>query len=270
MIVRLHWWKEFRKDGLQNYGDLMSKYLVQKLSKKIVFTTRDKSNTYIKKIIKPYYIVIGSIIGAANKNAIVWGSGIIAKNQEVNNAKFLAVRGPETRKRLLELNFEVPEIYGDPAILLPKFIKNNTSKKYKLGVIPHFVDYPDIYAKLKLDNRIKVINLLTNDVEKTTQDIFECEQIISSSLHGVIVPHAYQIPALWVRFSNRLSGDDIKFYDYYQSVNINFEKQIDMAIDDLSYELFIEILNRLTSLVLPDHSHIINMQNKLMDVCPFK
>ncbi|SFD25431.1 hypothetical protein SAMN04489722_106236 [Algibacter lectus] len=74
MIVRLHWWKEFRKDGLQNYGDLMSKYLVQKLSKKIVFTTRDKSNTYIKKIIKPYYIVIGSIIGAANKNAIVWGS----------------------------------------------------------------------------------------------------------------------------------------------------------------------------------------------------
>jgi hypothetical protein len=43
-----------------------------------------------------------------------------------------------------------------------------------------------------------------------------------------------------------------------------------MAIDDLSYELFIEILNRLTSLVLPDHSHIINMQNKLMDVCPFK
>jgi hypothetical protein len=270
MFIRLHWWKEFRKDGLQNYGDLMSKYLVKKISKKLVFTTRSSYNKYLKKIIKPYYIVIGSVIGAANKNAIVWGSGIISKNQVVNNALFLAVRGPETRKRLLQLNFEVPEIYGDPAILLPKFIKNKTLKKYKLGIIPHFVDYPDVFAKLKLDKSIKVINLLTNDVEKTTQDIFECEQIISSSLHGVIVPHAYQIPALWVRFSNRLSGDDIKFYDYYQSVNINFEKQIDIPIDDLSYELLISILNKSTSLLLPEHSHIINMQNKLMDVCPFK
>jgi hypothetical protein len=33
MFVRLQWWKEFREDGLQNYGDLMSYYLVKNLPK---------------------------------------------------------------------------------------------------------------------------------------------------------------------------------------------------------------------------------------------
>ena len=187
MIIRLHWWKEFRDDGLQNYGDLLSKYLVEKLSKKVVVSTRSKLNKYLKRLVKPYYIVIGSIIGAANKNAIVWGSGIISRNQNIENATFLAVRGPETRKRLIKLGYNVPEIYGDPAILLPNFIKNETVKKYKIGIIPHFVDYEKVMQMIPKNENIRVINLLTNSVEKTTKEILECKTILSSSLHGVLV-----------------------------------------------------------------------------------
>ena len=270
MLIRLHWWKEFRKDGLQNYGDLMSKYLVQKLSKKIVATTRSPLNRYLKRIIKPYYIVIGSVIGAASKNAVVWGSGIISSNQVVNNATFLAIRGPQTRNRLLELGYNVPEVYGDPALLIPLYIPNKNIKKFKLGVIPHFVDYEKVNNALKSDSRIKVIKLLTNNVEKTTHDILECEQIISSSLHGVIVPHAYGIPALWIKFSDKLSGDNIKFYDYYESVNIEFKKEIIIEYNKLTYNKLIETFSETDNILLPEKKKLEQLQNQLLKACPFK
>lgn len=269
MLIRLHWWKEFRSDGLQNYGDLMSKYLVRKLSKKIVISTRSKSNRYLKKIIKPYYIVIGSVIGAAHKNAIVWGAGIISKNQEIHDATFLAVRGPETRKRLLNLGFKCPEIYGDPALLLPNFIKDNTIKKYDIGIIPHFVDYQLIKQTILENKSIKVINLLTNSVEKTTKEILECKSIISSSLHGVILGHAYSIESLWVKFSNNLSGDDIKFYDYYQSMEIDFKNKIEIDAKNLNKQLIIELLNTNKEVLLPSEIILKKRQEELMASCPF-
>lgn len=269
MFIRLHWWKEFREDGLQNYGDLMSKYLVKKLSKKIVIATRSKSNRYLKRFFKSYYIAIGSVIGASNKNSIVWGSGIITKDQEVNNATFLAVRGPQTRKRLLKLNFNVPEIYGDPAILLPNFIKDKQEKKYDIGIIPHFVDYEMIKQTISEDKDMKIINLLTNSVEKTTKEILECKSIISSSLHGVIVGQAYGIESLWVKFSNNLSGDDIKFFDYYQSMEIDFKNSIDINVKDLNKHLIEILLKDNKDVLLPSATILENRRGGLMASCPF-
>lgn len=269
MFIRLHWWKEFRADGLQNYGDLMSLYLVKKLSKKIVFSTRSKSNKYLKKIIKPYYIVIGSVIGAASENAIIWGSGIISKDQIVNNAKFLAVRGPQTRKRLLELNYKVPEVYGDPAILLPNFIKDDVVKKYDIGIIPHFVDYQIVKKAIIEDSSIKVINLLTNSIEKTTKEILECKSIISSSLHGLIVGQAYGIESLWVKFSNNLSGDDIKFFDYYQSMKIDFKNVVEMDPKKLNKKQLTEALIDCKEVLLPNIVVLKDRQEGLIVSCPF-
>lgn len=269
MILRLYWWKEFRKDKFQNYGDLMSRYIVKKLSGKIILDSRSRFNKFYKKITKKHYIVIGSIIGSANKHSIVWGSGIISRKQEVGNANFLAVRGPKTRERLLELGYNVPEVYGDPAILLPLFIKNNVPKKYKIGIIPHFVDYEAVKNALEHDNRITVINLLTKNVEFTTKQILECEQIVSSSLHGVIVPHAYGIPALWVKFSEKLSGDNIKFYDYYLSVNVHFTNEKLINPKDLSFQLLEEILSNGNATLLPEEEYLKKMQEKLLESCPF-
>jgi hypothetical protein len=41
----------------------------------------------------------------------------------------------------------------------------------------------------------------------------------SSSSHGIIV-HAYGIPAVWQKFSNKVFGDDIKYQDYMESVEV--------------------------------------------------
>ena len=209
-MIRLFWWQEKRENKKENYGDLMSKYLVEKISNKKIISISHPSKGLYRRIFK-HYLVIGSIISAANKNSIVWGSGIIKKDENIRDAKYLAVRGPKTRARILEKGFDCPECYGDPAILMPDYFSPNVSKKYVIGIAPHYIDYKQVKDQFENDSSIKVIDLLANNVEKTTIEILECKRIISSSLHGVIVSQAYNIPALWLKFSNKLSGDNIKF-----------------------------------------------------------
>jgi hypothetical protein len=43
---------------------------------------------------------------------------------------------------------------------------------------------------------------------------------VSSSLHGIILAHAYGIPVAWTEFSTGLKGDGVKFLDHYASVGI--------------------------------------------------
>jgi hypothetical protein len=60
------------------------------------------------------------------------------------------------------------------------------------------------------------------DVENIITKICNSKYIVSSSLHGIILAHAYGKKALWVNMfgNNKLHGDSIKFFDYYASINI--------------------------------------------------
>jgi hypothetical protein len=266
--IRLYWWQEKRKNGKENYGDLMSKYLIEKISKRKVITVSHPSKRLYKYLYK-HYIVIGSIISSANKNSIVWGSGIIKKNDNIREAEFLAVRGPETRSRILEKGYSCPECYGDPALLMPNYFNSKVKKKHRIGIIPHYVDYIEVKKQFSDDSFVKVIDLLTYDVEKTTIEILECETIISSSLHGVIVSQAYKIPALWIKFSNKLSGDNIKFYDYYKSVGITFKNEIFIVPKNLNQQLIENLFKENKNVLLANDSFLEQRNKNLIESCPF-
>jgi len=217
----LFYWSEIKfifKDR-ENYGDLLSRYLVEKISGQKVEWVHPKKQSWFKWN-KKNYLAIGSIIHHATKDSIVWGSGIIDREQKVTKADFRAVRGPRTRDFLINLGYECPEIYGDPALLLPEFYNPPVKKKYRLAVIPHYHDFN--LAKEIFGNTpdILVIDLMTMDVEDVTRQILSCAKSISSSLHGLIVSHAYNIPCVWVEFSKKLFGDGVKFTDYFESMAI--------------------------------------------------
>ncbi|NJX17587.1 polysaccharide pyruvyl transferase family protein, partial [Tamlana crocina] len=96
-------------------------------------------------------------------------------------------RGPRTREYLLKLGYDCPEVYGDPAILLLDYYHPSISKKYKLGIVPHYHDYENALKIFGGREEVKVVDLLTMNVEATTTEILECERILSTSLHGLIV-----------------------------------------------------------------------------------
>lgn len=250
--VRSYWW--FGK-GNRNFGDLLTPYLIEKIASKKPFLCSRHS-------FKEYYVVTGSILGQTNRNAIVWGSGILSTKDKITfPKKIFAVRGPLTRQRLLDLGYNCPEVYGDPALLLPRFYKPKVKKRYTLGIIPHYVDYELIKQQIKSD-KVLVINLL-DPIEKVIEDINKCKRTISSSLHGLIVSHAYKIPSVWVEFSDKLAGDGTKFNDYFLSVGIKPYKPFNLRKLPVSEKELIKIAQSRTDKIEID-------LDKLMGVCPFK
>ena len=260
--IKLFWWSEIylMNKPRENFGDLVGKYLVEKISKKRIIFVHPKKQKW-KHYLQPIYATAGSILAHVTPQCIVWGSGIINKEQKVEAAKFLSVRGPQTRKRLLEQGYQVPELYGDPALLLPKYHAPIIKKSYKFGIVPHYVDFETVKHEFKDHNEIKVIDLMTNSIEEVIDQFLTCEKIYSSSLHGLIVAHAYKIPAIWIKPSDKLFGDDIKFQDYFESVGIQ------MYIPETSISLDSNDFKKHSQ---PNFQRIVDCQNDLMKSCPFK
>ena len=195
--IRLFWWNEkvIQGKSKENYGDLLGKYLVEKISGKAVVFAWPKKWSFLDYF-QPIYVTIGSILTNVNHKCVVWGSGIISQEYGIKKAQFLAVRGPQTRKFLLKLGYQVPEIFGDPALLLPRFFYPKVEKKYKFGIVPHYNDWKKVKDWFIDNSELLVIDMMTTNIESKTIEFLQCEKIISSSLHGIIVAHAYRIPAI--------------------------------------------------------------------------
>jgi pyruvyltransferase len=207
-----------------NFGDILNPIIANYFGKKQVRRiSKRKSKSF------EHYYMIGSILQRCNSNSIIWGSGFIAEDSTCKELpkKVLAVRGPLTRKKLISMGVECPEIYGDPALLLPEIYNPTTiDKKYKLGIIPHYHDKNDGWLKSHFSKNpmIKIIDVQNKNPLKVVDQMLACEKIVSSSLHGIIIADAYKIPSIWVEFSDKVFGAGFKFRDYFQSVNRNVEQ----------------------------------------------
>jgi len=249
----------------KNWGDALNPILIQNISGKTpLIVTKHTHNVRNASI----YSAIGSVLERANinncghGNLIVWGTGFISSQGrlKVRPKEICAVRGPLTRERLLVQGHECPEIYGDPALLYPKFYKPESQKKYKLGIIPHYIDKNRATINNFQNNPdILIIDLLSG-IRNVVDQICSCQKIASSSLHGVIAADAYGIPSTWIKFSDNVTGNGFKFFDYFKSVGRVDEGplviQEDSSMDDIldtyyHYKLGLDL-------------------KELWDVCPFR
>lgn len=266
--INLFWWSSVKFEGKnqENFGDILSKYLVEKISgKNVVWKNPMKKNWLPFR--RSIYTATGSILKHVSKDCIVWGSGIISKSDEVAEAEFVAVRGPETYNHLKNLGYKVNKVFGDPAILLPGLYAAKKEKGSEIGIIPHYVDYKMVSEWYNNDPQIKVIDLLTDDIEGVIDQINSCNLIVSSSLHGIIVAHAYEIPAVWVQFSKKLTGDNIKFVDYFKSVKLKPYKP-EFINECLKMSEIETLLANYPN--LPEANQIAELSRGLMEICPFK
>ena len=250
----------------ENLGDDLNYYLVRKLSGKSFV---NYLHSYLSTFNPINYMCIGSIVRRSNGKSIIWGSGAMFDNlegMEEKPLKVLAVRGPLTRNLLLRNGIECPPIYGDPAILFPYLYSSKKEKKYRLGIIPHIFDYSDARIK-EIEERKEddvVIIRMSNykDWRNVIDLINECEFIASSSLHGLILSDAYQVPNVWIKLSDKVLGGDFKFLDYFQGCGkSDITKPIDYSTRDVDLE---DLLTYKYHYIKPTYQ-----VRQLLDVCPF-
>jgi len=87
---------------------------------------------------------------------------------------------------------------------------------FRSGVICHYADAGGMDAP---EDGL-LINPLTADIEDFVRQLCSCAFVVSSSLHGLIIAHAYGVPAAWMRRRQALAGDGVKFLDYYESLGM--------------------------------------------------
>ena len=258
--ISLHWHRSI------NFGDVLSKYIAEKLSYKSVATVNE---------LTPYvhYLSLGSILSLANEKSIVWGAGIANRDDSFLNPpkQIHMVRGKYSWELCVKNGFKSDIVLGDPGYIISRLYTPLVGKKsYKLGVIPHWVDYKLACEMFFGRDDVLVINLLTDDVEFVINQIVSCEKCISSSLHGLVVSHSYKIPCLHVTFSDRLlksdlkefniGGDGIKFLDYFSSIGIIEYSPIEISHSGQADDLFCSI---------PDDCGDFGQIDRIIECCPF-
>ena len=248
-----------------NWGDDINYMLPQIVASKKCIPYNILFN-FVRKRLGNNILCIGSIIPwLVNQKSIIWGSGVVDNTfpLDVKPQKVLSVRGPLTRNYLLKNNIDCPEIYGDPALLLPLYYKPQVQKKYKLGVIPHKIDFLNPQIKeFKNRNDILVINIkdYNQDWRFFIDRINECEAVISSSLHGLIISEAYKIPSVWVKWSDNVIGGNFKFQDFYLSIGKENQTPLDLRQHDWSKNIY-----RVLDKWIPGTIDL----NPMLNSCPF-
>lgn len=211
--VNLHYWHLSENTYYQNLGDYLSevvvKHIINKHGLSLSSAIPSTQNLY----------AIGSILQTAYHNTVVWGSGFlndpfgsrissILHNNHFRKLDIRAVRGPKTHDSLKKLGHTCPEIYGDPAIIMPEIYapkERVITKRY--SVVQHFTD------KSTCDHTIPI---LTTDYIGFIDKICSSELIISSSLHGIILAEAYGVPAILYLPANTQNNLSLyKYEDYY-------------------------------------------------------
>ncbi len=214
--VNLNAWinpqKIIRKE-VQNIGDWLSPIIVKNVAAQYgIDINKEVSQT-------KHLYAIGSIL-LGWQDATIWGSGFLSDpttskffnqyafmHRHFHKTDIRVVRGPETRRILLEMGLSCPEIYGDPALLLPYFYTPKKLPKKEYVLVPHFNEW-EKYSKHE-----NVVATFNNNWELFVDKICSSELIISSSLHGIILAEAYGKPAVFLE--NRAATDYLKYQDYY-------------------------------------------------------
>jgi len=197
----IHWF-----DAVPNFGDILGPVVAEFVSG---YPTFRVSNRVGGKI-----LAIGSIAQVAREGDTIWGSGAISrKGADLSKAHVLAVRGPLTRANSVG---DIPEVFGDPAVLLPLFYQPRPMQPTEIGIIPHYVERALFSFS---DPNVLVVDVTNPIWQETVDQICSCSLVYTSSLHGLIVAEAYGVPAIWISASEGVIGDGFKFADYYASTN---------------------------------------------------
>lgn len=252
-----------------NWGDFVNEILASLISGKRTYPY--EYTPLSRRNVVSNYVVLGSIVPwALHKNSIVWGAGCHWKTESWNHVSekpiVKAVRGPLTRELFIKHGIDCPKVYGDPALLFPRYYKSHSAKIHKYGIVYHFLMKQEVE---KIRTRVEhelgdVIWINPNefgDWREFIDALNSCKYVLSSSLHGLIIADAYDIPNVWIRLGDEEKEHKyFKYHDYFLSVGKDYDCPV--LLSEIGSE-------HIQGLIDAWQKPIIDL-DKLLNACPFK
>jgi pyruvyltransferase len=206
--VDLVYW---RGKDFVNFGDECGRTVVELMLARKGITIFDEVKATRRMI------AVGSGLHYAENDTVIWGTGRNGSHpdweHQFKRIDVRAVRGPRTREFLMSRGIEVPEVYGDPALLLPILTSGRFQRtgEFDCAFVPNLNDYDESpnYPQIRLpilDPR--------RSWNRTVAEILQHKFIMASSLHAIIIAEAFGIPARYVRL--REHEGLFKYHDYYE------------------------------------------------------
>ena len=206
--VELFFWRP--DDGTINFGDYLSLVIVEQCLRQSGHTLADETSRQARMF------AIGSILHYARDADVIWGSGINGRpgqddlNRRVQTLDVRAVRGPRTQEVLRRRGLSVPDVFGDPALLLPQLFPG----RFKRRRTRPWIFVPNLHDIRMIDHASGNVVSPLGSWNRRIEAILEADLVLASSLHGLVVAEAYGIPARYVRLSDGES--EFKYRDYYE------------------------------------------------------
>lgn len=220
--------REWHWTGKPNFGDALGKPILEHFIRLDVEYTPHLSGADV--------VAVGSVLGLLPHGwaGAVLGAGLLREglSARLRDARVYALRGPLSARG-------IPGDYalGDPGLLASHLIPSQ-SKRYRLGIIPHWSDWEDASAGVwKFDQYGPIYINVADDPLRVIAMIASCEKIVTSSLHGAIVADAFGIPRR-IEYAKRFDreGGVFKFRDYSQSIGMPFELGVTMTANRFKVE----------------------------------
>ncbi|WP_296665030.1 glycosyltransferase [Demequina sp.] len=221
----LHWTPDAditaRADRIENFGDAVGPLIARRLAPDVDAPAAAT------------LVTVGSVLHAAPAGATVWGAGVNAKLRRPlpPRAELLdvrAVRGPLTRAALIAAGAEVPETYGDPALLLPRVMPEvldmGPARRQGVVVLPNLNELEAHLADPRVVSPL-------DDLWDIVRAILGAELVVGSSLHGIVFADALGVPA---RFVASEAEHPFKYADYLAGtgrLSTRIARSVDEAIE---------------------------------------
>ncbi len=196
-----------RPRPVDNFGDLLGPVIVGEILQRRGLDPRAGAQFRL--------LAVGSILTMTRPGDVVWGCGVNGKHLHhehvVSDVSFRAVRGPRSATFLRGLGAEVPDIFGDPGLLVAELWPDPgvspSQDAAGLLLAPNLHDFP----RLKRQG-YRVLDP-TGPMFECLRQIASSEFVVASSLHAAIVADAYGVPARLLKSHHE---PEFKYQDYLE------------------------------------------------------
>lgn len=168
---------------------------------------------------------VGSVIHFGRRGDVVWGAGVNGKVRQTlqHPLDVRAVRGPLTRVVLQGHGLEVPEVFGDPALLLPRLFEVPVGARREVLIMPNLNELDRVTGD-------DIVSPLGDPIE-IAAEIRGAGFVVASSLHALVIADAYGVPA---RPLAPGAEHAFKYLDYYAGTgraDVSFARSVEDALE---------------------------------------